>query len=313
MRPKWVGRRPWVKRSRRSTTTHSGLRTPGETPGTGKGYFKKSGHAPGRNRTFRYTLIQQLQVEYPLTLVCEVVGIRRSSYYAWQKRPVRTPPSPLQLQAQAVHRRSRGAAGSRTIAQALGVSRWRARKLMQASHLVSRQPGKPKFRPAKAEGEVVPNQLNRAFQPLAPNQIWCGDITYIAIGGRWAYLAVVLDLYARRVVGWSLAPTPDTALVSQALRRAIATRQPKAGLLFHSDQGVQYRSRAFRQHLVARQIGQSMSRKGNCWDNAPMERLFRSLKTEWIPAKGYDTLPGGEPRYWRLSDGLLQPGTAPQL
>lgn len=161
---------------------------------------------------------------------------------------------------------------------------------MQAGQLVSKQPGPRKFRLAQAEAEAVPNQLNRAFQPTAPNRVWCGDITSIRVAGQWAYLAVVLDLYARRVVGWQVSATPDTTLVTQALSRAVETRRPEKGLLFHSDQGVQYRSRRYQQYLRRQQISPSMSRKGNCWDNAPMERLFRSLKTEWIPRPGYRSL-----------------------
>jgi putative transposase len=161
---------------------------------------------------------------------------------------------------------------------------------MQTCHLVSTQPGKPKFRVAQAEAAAVPNQLDRAFQPTAPNRVWCGDITYVQVAGQWAYLAVVLDLYARRVVGWQVSDTPDTTLVLQALRRAVETRQPAKGLLFHSDQGVQYRSLGYQRYLRHQQISPSMSRKGNCWDNAPMERLFRSLKTEWMPRRGYHSL-----------------------
>jgi len=229
-------------------------------------------------------------VSYPISLLCGVLGVQRSSYYAWQQRRVDTHQIQLRMQAQAVHRRSRGAAGSRTIAKTLGISRWRARKLMQACRLVSTQPSKPKFRLAQAEAEAVPNQLKRAFQPMAPNRVWCGDITYVRVAGQWAYVAVVLDLYARRVVGWQVSETPDTALVLHALGRAVETRQPERGLLFHSDQGVQYRSHRYQQFLKRHQISQSMSRKGNCWDNAPMERLFRSLKTEWIPRQGYHSL-----------------------
>ncbi len=176
------------------------------------------------------------------------------------------------------------------MAKTLGVSRWRARKLMQACQLVSTQPGKPKFRLAQEPAETVSNQLNRAFQPTAPNRVWCGDITYLRVAGQWAYLAVVLDLYARRVVGWKVSAKPDTALVLQALCRAVETRRPESGLLFHSDQGVQYRSQVYQQYLKQHQISPSMSRKGNCWDNAPMERLFRSLKTEWMPRHGYSSL-----------------------
>lgn len=238
----------------------------------------------------RYTLIEQLRGRYPVSRLCAVLGVQRSSYYAWQQRPVDAPDIQLRLQAQALHRRSRGAAGSRTIAKTLGVSRWRARKLMQVCHLVSTQPSKPKFRVALAEAEAVPNQLNRAFQPTAPNRVWCGDITYLRVAGQWVYLAVVLDLYARRVVGWQVSNTPDTTLVLQALGRAVETRQPAKGLLFHSDQGVQYRSQGYQRYLRQHQISPSMSRKGNCWDNAPMERLFRSLKTEWMPRYGYRSL-----------------------
>jgi len=240
-----------------------------------------------------YLLIEQLQRNYPITVLCATLAVRRSSYYAWRRRPRGKPVSALCGQAQEVFRRSRNAAGSRTMAKALGVSRWRARKLMQACQLVSKQPGQPKFRRTQPETEVVPHRLNRAFQPSAPNRVWCGDITYILIAGRWAYLAVILDLYARRVVSWSLSGTPDAALVLQAFQRAVATRHLETGLLFHSDQGVQYRSHAYRQQLAKHQIGQSMSRKGNCWDNAPMERLFRSLKTEWVPAGGYRTFQEG--------------------
>jgi len=176
------------------------------------------------------------------------------------------------------------------MAKTLGVSRWRARKLMRDGQLVSTQPSKPKFRLAQAEAEAVPNQLNRAFQPTAPNRVWCGDITYVRVAGQWAYLAVVLDLYARRVVGWKVSASPDVMLVTHALCRAVETRRPERGFLFHSDQGVQYRSQGYQQYLKQHQINQSMSRKGNCWDNAPRERLFRSLKTEWIPRQGYGSL-----------------------
>ena len=235
----------------------------------------------------------QLQRDYPLTVIAQVLGIRRSGYYAWQTRPRRQSAVHLQHQARQLHHRSRRAIGSRTMAQALGVSRWRARRLIQLCQLVSTQPDKPKYRPARQEALMAPNQLNQAFSPTSPNQVWCGDITYVRMAGQWTYLAVALDLYARRIVGWSLSTTPDTALVAQALRRAVETRRPKPGLLFHSDQGVQYRSEAYRQQLAQHQIRQSMSRKGNCWDNAPMERIFRSLKTEWIPGNGYHTIQAG--------------------
>jgi len=121
----------------------------------------------------------------------------------------------------------------------------------------------------------------------APNKVWAGDITYVWTGRRWAYLAVVLDLFSRKPVGWAVSLTPDSELTKKALIMAFESRGEPKGVMFHSDQGCQYTSVAFRQLLWRYQIVQSMSRRGNCWDNSPMERFFRSLKTEWIPEAGY--------------------------
>lgn len=120
----------------------------------------------------------------------------------------------------------------------------------------------------------VPNVLNREFDVVAPNQVWCGDITYLWAQGRWHYLAVVLDLFTRRVVGRSFSTSPDADLVVEALDMAFEQRGRPMDLMFHSDQGGQYVSRKFRQRLWRYRIKQSMSRRGNCWDNSPMERLF---------------------------------------
>lgn len=156
--------------------------------------------------------------------------------------------------------------------------------------LVCKQPGPHAYKKAKAEHILIPNILNRQFDVAVPNQVWCGDITYIWTGSRWSYLAVVLDLFARRVVGWALAEKPDTNLVIKALEHAYQQRGSPKNLMFHSDQGSQYTSLAYRQRLWCYQIKQSMSRRGNCWDNAPMERLFRSLKSEWIPSTWYGSI-----------------------
>ncbi len=153
--------------------------------------------------------------------------------------------------------------------------------------LNSKQPGSHAYKPARNERPDTPNILSRKFNRDSANQVWCGDITYIWAGNRWTYLAVVLDLYARRVVGWAISDRPDTNLTIKALDHAYEQRGRPANLLFHSDQGCQYSSLRFRQRLWRYQINQSMSRRGNCWDNAPMERLFRSLKTEWVPSLGY--------------------------
>ncbi len=118
--------------------------------------------------------------------------------------------------------------------------------------------------------------------------MWCGDVTYIWTGNRWAYLAVVVDLFARKVVGWAMSLSPDTNLTLKALELAYESRGKPSGLMFHSDQGSHYTSLKYRQRLWRYKITQSMSRRGNCWDNAPMERFFRSFKTEWMPKVGYE-------------------------
>ena len=162
---------------------------------------------------------------------------------------------------------------------------------MRKLALVSSQLPDHKYKRVSQEHIAVPNKLDRQFNVSKPNQVWCGDVTYIWTGNRWAYLAVVLDLFARKPIGWAMSFSPDSTLTSQALSMAFESRGKPKGVMFHSDQGSHYTSRKFRQLLWRYQINQSMSRRGNCWDNAPMERLFRSLKSEWIPALGYRNLP----------------------
>lgn len=140
----------------------------------------------------------------------------------------------------------------------------------------------------------IPNLLDRKFDIQEPDTAWTGDITYIWTGTRWAYLAVVLDLFARKPVGWALSLSPDTALVKKALTMAYESRSEPEGVMFHSDQGCQYTSLGFRQLLWRYQMKQSLSRRGNCWDNAPTERFFRSLKTEWVPETGYSSFPAAK-------------------
>ena len=167
------------------------------------------------------------------------------------------------------------------------IGRFKTRRLMKEANLVSKQPKPAVYKIAKVERPDIPNHLNREFQVEQPNQVWCGDITYVWSQGRWAYLAVVLDLYTRRVVGWKLSKQADANLAIAALDMAYQLRGKPQNVMFHSDQGSQYGSRSFRQRLWRYRMKQSMSRRGNCWDNAPMERLFRSYKSEWMPSEGY--------------------------
>jgi putative transposase len=230
-------------------------------------------------------------------MVCQVLDVPKSSYYEYRLRRDKIDAERLRLRALVtqVFRASRCAAGSRTIKDALNqqgthIGRYKVRRLMAEAALVSKQPGKHRYKVAEAERVDIPNRLDRQFAVTDPNQVWCGDITYIWAGNRWAYLAAVLDLCARRIVGWAISDNPDTDLTIRALDHAYEQRGKPRNLMFHSDQGCQYSSKRYRQQLWRYQITQSMSRRGNCWDNAPMERLFRSLKTEWIPPLGYASL-----------------------
>jgi putative transposase len=120
-----------------------------------------------------------------------------------------------------------------------------------------------------------------------PDEVWCGDVTYIWAGNRWAYLAIVMDLFTCKPIGWAISYSPNSQLTSNALSMAFESRGRPDNVMFHSDQGMHYTSLKFRQNLWRFQIKQSMSRRGNCWDNSPMERFFRSLKSEWVPQNGY--------------------------
>ncbi len=226
--------------------------------------------------------------------LCRVLALPRSSYYDQEKRQTRVDPERERLKARIVelHAASRGAAGARTLSAALraegeSVGRFKAGRLMKEAQITSRQRRPHRYRVAAEEAQIAPNRLSREFTVNRPNAIWCGDVTYIWAGTKWLYLAVVLDLYARRVVGWALSRSPDSELTQQALAVAYEARGRPSGVMFHSDQGCHYTSRAFRQRLWRYGMQQSMSRRGNCWDNAPMERFFGSLKSEWIPEKGY--------------------------
>jgi len=230
-------------------------------------------------------------------MVCDVFGVGTSSYYDYKHRKKTVDVERIKLRAKVseIHHLSRDAAGSRTIVTKLvengtDIGRYKVRSLMKEAGLASKQPGAHRYKVAKHERPDIPNDLNREFAVSAPNQVWCGDITYIWAGLAWVYLAVIIDLYARRVVGWAISNHPDTALVISALEMAYEQRGSPSGVMFHSDQGSQYASLEYQQRLWRYQMKQSMSRRGNCWDNAPMERVFRSLKTEWIPAGGYANL-----------------------
>ncbi len=245
-----------------------------------------------------FALIDRLreQKQYEVNRLCRIFGISRSSYYDHLLRKNTIDAERLRLRALVteIYNASRQSAGSRTIVakmreQGEKIGRYKVRQLMKEAGLVSKQPKPAAYKTARHERPDIPNLLNRQFQPEHPNQVWCGDITYVWTQGRWAYLAVVLDLYTRRVIGWHLSSYCDAELAVAALDMAYQQRGRPRGVMFHSDQGSQYGSIKFRQRIWRYKMKQSMSRRGNCWDNAPMERLFRSYKSEWMPQTGYPT------------------------
>ena len=224
--------------------------------------------------------------------------ISRSGYYAWRKRdksPRQTENEALIPIVKAVHKKSRGTYGARRIAEEIkanGTScgRYKAGTLMKLANVAAKQ--KKKFKvttDSKHNLPIAPNLLNRQFEVKEADRFYVSDITYIWTQEGWLYLAVVIDLFSRQVVGWSLNRRMTTTLIMDALCMAIWRRQPARGLLFHSDRGSQYCSHAFQKMLKNHGMVSSMSRKANCWDNSVAESFFGSLKTERVFFTNYLT------------------------
>jgi transposase InsO family protein len=246
----------------------------------------------------KYAFIESQSKDYPVTLICRVMMVKRSSYYDWHGRGGSViPEEELQLRRRmkALFAASRGSLGSRRLMRGLreegfDIGRYRVRRIMKSLGLVVKR--KRKYRITTDSNHKLPvaeNILDRQFNPAGPNQVWGTDITYLWTQEGWVYLAIVLDLYSRRVVGWSVDKRMNKALVIRALMMAINLRRPPAGLIHHSDRGSQYASKAYQVLLRQQKMICSMSRKGNCWDNAPVERFFSSLKREWTRDQLYRT------------------------
>lgn len=241
-------------------------------------------------------MIDKLRVHYKLCELLSALNVARSSYsYRCQKaHRIDTEQERLKAKVIAIYQASRGASGARRISSALKqqgetVGRSKARSLLNSVGLVSKLPKKrQQKKKSYRESLIASNKLNRQFTVGLPNMVWCGDITHIWAGEQWLYLAVVMDLCKRRIIGWACQSQPSTGLTIRALRMAYESRGLPKGVMFHSDQGCQYTSQTFREHLALYRMEQSMSRRGNCWDNAPVERFFRSYKSEWMPEYGYN-------------------------
>ncbi len=223
-----------------------------------------------------------------MQVLCAVLEVSTSGYYRFVHRGGgRALPDPaLILQVQQLHRASRGTYGSRRLCRALQqvgyqVGRYRTRTLMRQAKLKPRRRWRcPKTTDSRHALPIASNVLNRQFAVSAPNRVWGSDITALWTLEGWLYIAIVVDLFSRKVVGWACAASMATGLVTQALQMAIGQRHPQPGLLHHSDRGSQYASGEYQRQLQAAKMVGSMSRKGNCYDNAVVERVFRSLKDE---------------------------------
>jgi transposase InsO family protein len=242
-----------------------------------------------------FELVRQLQEKaVAVGQVCRVLQVSRSGYYAARRRSrVKPVVCEVSVHLQAAFAASGRSYGSRRLRTALAsrgvaVGRYRIGRLMRQHGL--RSSWKRKFvhtTDSKHALPISPNVLNRQFNPTRPNQAWVADMTYIRTRSGWLYLAVVLDLFARKVVGWAMAPDMQAGLVCRALQLAIAQRQPAPGLIVHTDRGSQYASAAHQAVLDRHGLIGSMSRKGNCWDNAVMERFFLNLKMERVWQRDY--------------------------
>jgi putative transposase len=246
----------------------------------------------------KYAFIEDHAETYPVEVMCQVLEASRSGYYAWRTGRV----SPRQLRRDQllaeiirIYDESRGNYGSPRITRELRkkgivVNHKTVEQLMKENGIAAKR--KRKFKATTNSNHNLPiarNRLKRKFKAKQPNQAWVGDITYVATDEGWLYLATCIDLFSRKVVGWSMSSRMTADIVVDAFRMAIFRQKRKPPRIMHSDRGSQYASEAFRAELKHHRCKQSMSRKGNCWDNAVAESFFGALKTELVHQMKYKT------------------------
>lgn len=232
-----------------------------------------------------------LEGQYPVTRICNALSLSRSSWYHRSKRKAKV----ITQEEFRLHRRikelfnaSRGSLGSRQLVKKLAsegirISRTKVRNIMKTHRLkvIQRLAYKVTTK-RKHSDSVADNLLNMKFDPKLPNTVWAGDVTYLRTREGWCYLAIVMDLHSRKIIGWCINKHMTAELVIKAMQMAINLRQPQGDLIFHSDRGSQYTGKQFKKLLKQHAIKASMSSKGACWDNAVVERFFGSLKNEWL-------------------------------
>lgn len=222
----------------------------------------------------RYQFIRDNAADFSVRLLCRVMRVSASAWYVWCKKPAETPSGDMavRVRLKAQFAASCQAAGSRTLV-----------KKLREEGLVCRQRRAYKVTTKPREGaEVAPNLLNQNFNPPGPDQVWVSDITYLKTGEGWLYLAAIMDLFSRRIVGWHVDSRMTSSLVCRALMKAYNLRNPPRGLVVHTDRGSQYTGSRFQALLGGYGLRSSMGDVGACWDNAVMERFWGSLKHEWL-------------------------------
>lgn len=265
----------------------------------------------------RYAFIEVNRRVWPVSLQCELLEVSCSGYHQHRQRKAAGKPSKvagrgvsddvLLAHIRAIHAQVKGEYGwprmtKELVARGFRVGKERVRKLMAQHGIRART--KRKFKAttdSRHNLAVAPNLIERDFAPAVPNQVWTTDITYIATDEGWLYLTVMLDLFSRQVVGWAIGPRMTKALVVDALRMAWFRRHPAQGLIVHSDRGSQYCSHEFQAALSAYGMRSSMSRKGDCWDNAPTESLWGSLKRARLHGRRFETRQAAQ---WEVMDWL---------
>jgi len=239
----------------------------------------------------KYRFIQDNAQDYPVRVICRVMKVGKSAFYAWKARPAQLiTASELHMyrRSKELFSASRESLGSRELAKKLRaegieITRYQMMKVMRVLGLEVKQRVAYKVTTKRKHSDAVAdNLLNQNFNPVGKGQIWAGDITYLKTAEGWMYLAVVMDLYSRRIIGWSIDKRMTTSLISRALIKAYNVRRPGKGVVFHSDRGSQYTSKLYRKLLAGYGIRSSMGDVGACWDNAVVERFFGSLKHDWI-------------------------------
>jgi putative transposase len=247
----------------------------------------------------RFRFIEDRRADYPVRILCDVLEVSPAGYYCWRSRPESrrsTANRQLVNDIKRVYRDAYGRYGSPRIhielkAEGRGVSRGRIERLMRHHGIraIMARPRWVRTTDSRHDLPIAPNLLDRNFVAPAPNCVWLADITYVETDQGWLYLATVMDLYSRRIVGWAMADHLRTELPLAALRMAIAAKQPGPGLIHHSDRGVQYAAGDYRKVMQSAGFQASMSRKADCYDNAPMESFFHTLKTELVHHRHYAT------------------------